>query len=94
MVIHQNRRASVQVGRLCGPSLLLPRADCMWTSIGNGLNLASAVAIACSGVALMAWERYDNKRREKIDVDAALAGLSDKEVEDLDWRHPSFRWKY
>jgi hypothetical protein len=63
-------------------------------SVGNGLNLASAVIIACSGLTLMAWERQDNKRREKIDVDTALAGLSQKEIEDLDWRHPSFRWKY
>jgi hypothetical protein len=72
----------------------LNHADTYLYSVGNGLNLAAAVVIACSGLALTAWERKDNKRREKIDVDAALAGLSEKEVEDLDWRHPSFRWKY
>lgn len=63
-------------------------------SIGNGLNLASAVAIGISGVALMAWERNDNKKREKLDVDAALEGLTAEQIADLDWRHPSFRWKY
>jgi hypothetical protein len=39
---------------------------------------------------------WDNKKREEKDVDSelnALTGLSIKEVQDLDWRHPAFRWK-
>ncbi|KAK9896754.1 MFS general substrate transporter [Cystobasidium minutum MCA 4210] len=63
-------------------------------NVGNGLNLASAVAIAVSGSALMFWESRDNKRRAKVDVDSALEGLTEDQIADLDWRHPSFRWKY
>ena len=47
-----------------------------------------------SAVALFFYLRWDNARREKIDVDAALAGRSEQEIQDLDWKHPSFRWRY
>merc|ERR1712093_127219 len=70
------------------------KTDAPQYHVGNGLNLASAVAISISAAALMAWQKKDNARREKIDVDAALHGLTPREVEDLDWKHPSFRWSY
>jgi len=35
----------------------------------------------------------DNKSREKRDVDAELAGMDMKSIQDLDWQHPSFRWR-
>jgi hypothetical protein len=41
----------------------------------------------------LAWMNMDNRRREKRDVDKELAGLTPQQVEDLDWRHPAFRWK-
>ena len=61
--------------------------------IGNGLNLATSSTILLSSIALLLWMIRDNKKREKVDVDAALRGLSMKQIQDLDWRHPGFRWK-
>ena len=62
--------------------------------IGNGLNLATSSSILVISALLWLWMVHDNKRRDRIDVDAKLAGMSSKEIEDLDWRHPGFRWKY
>jgi len=41
----------------------------------------------------MFYMKWDNRKREKRNVDAELAGLDDKALEDLDWKHPSFRWR-
>ena len=41
----------------------------------------------------MFYMKWDNSKRDKKDVDAELAGLDDKAVTDLDWKHPSFRWR-
>lgn len=60
---------------------------------GNGLNLAAAVTFSTLTVALILWMSWDNKRRAKRDVNAELHGLSLKEIHDLDWAHPSFRWR-
>ena len=35
----------------------------------------------------------DNRKRENKNVDAELAGLEQKQIEDLDWKHPAFRWR-
>jgi len=61
--------------------------------IGNGLNLATSSTILISSILLLFWMTMDNKKREKKDVDGALDGLSKKQIQDLDWRHPAFRWK-
>ena len=61
--------------------------------IGNGLNLATSTTILITALVLMIWMRLDNKRREKVDAEAVLHGLSQKDVQDLDWRHPEFKWK-
>lgn len=61
--------------------------------IGNGLNLATSSTILVLMTALIFWMKMDNKKRDQVDVDAKLAGLSEKQVEDLDWKHPGFRWK-
>jgi hypothetical protein len=61
--------------------------------IGNGLNLATTSTIFIMSILLWFWMRADNKKREKKDVDAALAGLSVQQIQDLDWRHPAFKWK-
>jgi hypothetical protein len=39
--------------------------------------------------------KKDNKRRdmEQEDGEARLEGMTEQEIEDLDWKHPSFRWK-
>lgn len=61
--------------------------------IGNGLNLATSSTILLCSIALHFWMYADNRRREGKDVDAELDGLSMKQVQDLDWRHPAFRWR-
>jgi len=61
--------------------------------IGNGLNLATATTALIIGAGLMFWMKADNKKRELVDVDAKLAGLDLQQIEDLDWRHPAFRWR-
>ncbi|KAI4946640.1 hypothetical protein J4E91_007330 [Alternaria rosae] len=61
--------------------------------IGNGLNLATSSTILISSIVLLLWMNRSNKQRETIDVDQELAGKSQGEIEDLDWRHPSFRWR-
>lgn len=62
--------------------------------IGNGLNLASSTTILLTTVVMISYMKWDNKKRDAVDVDAKLAGLSPQQVEDLDWKHPGFRWKH
>jgi hypothetical protein len=61
--------------------------------IGNGLNLATSSTILLLSVSLLFWMKADNKKREGKDVDAELAGKSQLEQQDMDWKHPGFRWK-
>ncbi|EHK96488.1 putative Uncharacterized transporter [Glarea lozoyensis 74030] len=61
--------------------------------IGNGLNLATSTTILFTSLLLTLWMVRDNKKRERIDAEEKLRGLSQKQVQDLDWRHPDFRWK-
>ena len=61
--------------------------------IGNGLNLATSSSIFIISILLVLWMKMSNKKRSQVDVDAELAGKSQGEIEDLDWRHPSFRWR-
>lgn len=61
--------------------------------IGNGLNLATSSTILILGIALLLWMKRSNSKRAQVDVDTELAGKSAGEIEDLDWRHPSFRWR-
>lgn len=61
--------------------------------IGNGLNLATSTTTIISGASLWLWMAWDNGRRQKVDASQFLAGLSQKQVEDLDWRNPAFRWR-
>jgi MFS family permease len=61
--------------------------------IGNGLNLATSSSIFILSTLLVLWMKMSNKKRSQVDVDAELAGKSQGEIEDLDWRHPSFRWR-
>ena len=49
--------------------------------------------ILISSILLLLWMNWSNKKRENVDVDSELAGKSHEEIEDLDWRHPSFRWR-
>ena len=61
--------------------------------IGNGLNLATSTATFILATVLLFWMIASNQKRERRDVDTELAGLNQKQIHDLDWRHPAFRWK-
>jgi len=61
--------------------------------IGNGLNLGTSTTTLILAILLLLWMIANNKQRDKKDIDAELAGLSQKQIQDLDWRHPAFRWK-
>lgn len=62
-------------------------------SIGNGLNLATNSLILVLSVGLFFWLAWDNRRRERVDMDDALANVAHIAPEDLDWKHPAFRWR-
>ncbi|ESK82163.1 mfs transporter [Moniliophthora roreri MCA 2997] len=59
--------------------------------IGNGLNLATSTTILIVSVALLVWMWRDNKRRENVQKENGSVDLGT--VEELDWKHPAFRWR-
>ena len=61
--------------------------------IGNGLNLGSSGMIFVLSGLLFVYMKWDNKRRASVDVEEKLRGMSAQEVEELDWKHPGFRWR-
>lgn len=61
--------------------------------IGNGLNLATATTILLLGAGLWMYVSWDNRRRSRVDIPNALGELSQQQIQDLDWRNPSFRWR-
>ena len=64
--------------------------------IGNGLNLATSSCVLILSVLLLFWMNWSNKKRESKtvdEVDEQLAGMVLKQQQDLDWKHPSFRWR-
>ncbi|KAH7381089.1 putative MFS transporter [Cadophora sp. MPI-SDFR-AT-0126] len=79
------------IGGLIATWSFLP-ADGPNFPIGNGLNLAASTTGFLATIVLLRWMLADNKRRNKEDVNVQLAGLSEKQVQDLDWRHLGFRW--
>ncbi|QLI67956.1 High-affinity nicotinic acid transporter [Metarhizium brunneum] len=87
--------ANVMFGNIGG--LLSSWAFLPWDApnyhIGNGLNLAAAGTIFIVALLTHLWMKSDNKKRATRDADEELRGLSQEEIEDLDWKHPAFRWK-
>lgn len=61
--------------------------------IGNGLNLGTSTGMLLISTGLLFWMIWNNKKRAKVNVDEKLAGMSLKQIQDLDWKHPGFRWK-
>ncbi|PYH83757.1 putative MFS transporter [Aspergillus uvarum CBS 121591] len=80
------------VGGLVSTWSFLP-SDAPNYHIGNGLNLATASMTLILGALMWMWMRWDNRRREQVDIDRALADLSQEQIQDLDWRNPAFKWK-
>jgi len=60
------------------------RLTCPIHRIGNGLNFACATTILLLSIGLNIWLRLDNKRRDKVDVQQALAGKSEQEIANLE----------
>jgi len=60
--------------------------------IGNGLNLATSSTILIISIVTYFWMKSDNKKRELRSIEEETTGLTQKEIEDLDWNHPAFRW--
>ncbi|GKT51176.1 putative transporter [Colletotrichum spaethianum] len=61
--------------------------------IGNGLNLATCSVILLTSTLTLIWMKKDNRRRERLNLEQELSGMSQEEESNLDWKHPSFRWK-
>lgn len=61
--------------------------------IGNGLNFATSSAWLILAIILHFWMIRANSRMEGKDVESELSGLDQSQIEDLDWRHPAFKWK-
>jgi len=61
--------------------------------IGNGINLAASTARLLICALLWMWMIWDNKRRSRKDVETEIGSLSMREIQNLDWRNPAFRWK-
>lgn len=63
--------------------------------IGNSINVACATIWTGIAIGAALWMKYDNKKRDDREAGAheELAGLSQKEIQDLEWKHPGWRWK-
>lgn len=61
--------------------------------IGNGLNLATSSVILICSILLYIYMKADNRRRASKDIDSELSGLTAQQVQDLDWKHPGFKWR-
>ncbi|OAL17807.1 hypothetical protein AYO22_11335 [Fonsecaea multimorphosa] len=60
--------------------------------IGNGLNLAAISSCFLLSIMLLIWMKYDNTKRTATDT-SDVSRMSIKELQDLDWQQPAFRWK-
>ncbi|KAH7078107.1 major facilitator superfamily protein [Paraphoma chrysanthemicola] len=83
------------IGGLIATWTYLPK-DAPGYEIGNGLNLACAIMWTVVAIVTGVWMIYDNKKRDERSAAGAreeLAGLTAKEAQDLEWRHPDWRWK-
>ena len=63
--------------------------------IGNGLNLATTASTFILATLTYFWMIRDNKKRQAREPEELerLGQLSGSQWEDLDWKHPSFRWR-
>jgi MFS family permease len=61
--------------------------------IGNGLNLATSSTILIVSILMLLWMKRDNKARDERDIDGELHGLTQDQIQELDWKHPAFRWR-
>ncbi|TQN64235.1 putative transporter [Colletotrichum shisoi] len=80
------------IGSLVSTWSFLP-SDAPNYPIGCGLNLATSTLIMLTAAGAWVWMRRDNSRRDLKNADAEIASLSSEEAEQLEWKHPAFRWR-
>ncbi|KAK1753782.1 major facilitator superfamily domain-containing protein [Echria macrotheca] len=84
------------LGGLVGSWSFLPW-DAPDYRLGNGLNLGTSGLILVLSCLLLAWMKWDNKKRDKRASEGGDEGVpGDREgVErkDLEWKSPTFRWR-
>lgn len=67
-------------------------ADAPNYRIGSEVSLAASALILFIGIPTMLWMDRDNKKRDNRSIEEQLSGLDQKGMQDLDWKHPAFRW--
>lgn len=81
----------VSLGGIISTWIYLPN-DGPGYPVGNGVNLAAQGTLLIVAICQYFWIEKDNKRRELRNVEEELAGKSLQEIQDMDWKHPAFRW--
>lgn len=63
--------------------------------IGSGLNIAALGMVFLFCVGIETWINRDNRRRhdEGFEAEAKLRGMSLGDIQNLEYKHPAFRWK-
>jgi hypothetical protein len=64
--------------------------------VGNGLNLSVSAAISATAATFHWYMIRDNKKRDlksPAEREELLAGLSRREISELEYKHPDFRWR-
>jgi len=63
--------------------------------IGNGLNLATSCMALIVSILMLFLMNMANRRRDKRQEQdmAKLDEMSPQQIQDLDWKHPGFRWR-
>jgi hypothetical protein len=96
------RSAAIGINAFCAHlgGLVSTWAFLQWDAphfpIGNGINLATSTTSFLISFATLVWMKRDNKARDAREA-ATHEGpgqtLTAEEAQDLDWKHPAFRWK-
>lgn len=59
---------------------------------GNAINVATTTCVFVIGAFLTAYVKWENRRRERGDLDYRLEGLTEKQQQELGHKHPNFRF--
>lgn len=64
--------------------------------VASGLNVASLSTIFIILMLLGLWMKRDNckKRERQSHADESLTGCSASDLQDLEYKHPSFQWQF
>ncbi|POS71451.1 hypothetical protein DHEL01_v210157 [Diaporthe helianthi] len=79
-------------GGLVSTWVFLP-FDGPYYPIANGINLGTSSTWCLVGVGTEMWMRFSNKKRDSKNSLVELSGLNKEEINNLDWKHPDFRWR-